>query len=141
MESRGREVGQSQMDHRRSHALPDSHLSAAVEPTFSSIGRRTLSRSLRRGWNELEIKKEDSEAEEEQRGTFLRKLEEDGQDLLDELGSNHRMVLLLQEPHPSHRGRARCRAINCIHGSYITDNYRICVDEGRSYKLLSCTVL
>lgn len=64
---------------------------------------------------------------------LLRKLEEDGQDLLDELESNHRMVLLLQEPHPSHRGRARCRATNCFHGSYITDNYRICVDKGRSY--------
>lgn len=57
------------MDHRPSHALPDSHLRAAVEPTSSSIGRSTLSRSPRRGWNELEIKKEDLEAEEERRGT------------------------------------------------------------------------
>jgi len=131
MESRGRAVGQSQRDHRLLHRLLDAR--AVVEPTSSSISRHTRSRSPRCGQNELEIKREDSEAEEERRGTFLNKWEDDGQDLLEELESNDRMVFLLQEPHPSHRGRARCRAVNCIHGSYITDNYRICVDKGRSY--------
>lgn len=77
--------------------------------------------------------------EEEQRPNFRERLKGKGQELLHQLEVNDRMVFFLQESPRNHRGRARCRAEDCVYvlanhpdGRYITDDYRICVDKGRS---------
>lgn len=141
MKSRGRAVGQSQRDHRLPHGLLDAR--SVVEPT-SSISRDTRSRSPRCGQNELETKREDSEAEEERRGTFLNKWEDDGQDLLDELESNDRMVLSTSRTtlESSQPGAVPCCKLHSWllhHGqlSYLCRQGQII----QWITLLSCTVL
>ena len=91
--------------------------------------------------NKTEVNEGKRTAEEELHHNVLESLKGKGQELLHELEANENMVFLLQETPKSHRGRARCRAEDCVsvqvnnpNSRYITDDYCIYVDKGRSYK-------